>query len=174
MENPYESKSNIIQAEIIADYLRRSEVTFTPEAWTPNGTMAGYSKKYDQIRIRPIEKFRDADQYFSVLFHEVAHSTGHPKRLNRPGIGARPYSLTYLFEELIAELTSAFLDVEVGVSSTIEDHSYYQKKIITAIAAGPLTIMRAAEYAQDATDMILGCESQAAHEACDLIDEIAS
>ena len=54
--------------------------------------------------------------YYSTLLHELTHWTGHPTRLNRPGIAARIYSPKLeAVEELIAEIGSAFLCAEFGI-----------------------------------------------------------
>lgn len=148
--------------DIIADYVHRSGLRVTPDVPLTPGILAAYSKKLDLIKIIPVEKFRDLEQYYSVLFHELAHSTGHPDRYDRWGVGAKPGGLDYMHEELIAELASTFLDAESGVQSTSMDHSFYLGGVIEAIGAGPDTIMWAAEHAIDATDVILGRESQAA------------
>ena len=56
-------------------------------------------------------RFENDDDYFSAIFHELCHASGHPSRLNRPiltesqGYGSNPYCK----EELIAEMGAAFL-----------------------------------------------------------------
>jgi len=148
--------------EIIDDYLQRSGVKFEADSMKlPEDAVAGYAKKLDVIRIRPIERFESLDHYYTTLFHELAHSTGHPMRLDRPGIGV-PISIEYVHEELIAELASAFLDDEAGIHSTSTIHSNYMKGYIEAVDAGPEVIAWAAGHAAIAADMVLGRKSEAA------------
>ncbi|RYE02901.1 MAG: hypothetical protein EOP33_09935 [Rickettsiaceae bacterium] len=47
--------------------------------------------------------FKDDQKYYSTLFHEIIHWTGHESRLNRFGNTA-PTSEKYAVEELIAEM----------------------------------------------------------------------
>ena len=42
-----------------------------------------YNPTHDYINMPPIEHFKSSELYFSILFHEIIHSTGHSKRLNR-------------------------------------------------------------------------------------------
>lgn len=59
------------------------------------------------------------EAYYGTILHELAHWTGHPSRLNRTiTTKVRFGSDNYAMEELIAELTAAFLCAELGVSSS--------------------------------------------------------
>jgi len=91
---------------------------------------AYYSPKQDMINMPDPEHFITAENYYSTLFHELIHSTGHKKRLNRRTIRV-PHSFgdpIYSQEELIAEMGSAFLCAHTGISNqTIEDSSAYIK-----------------------------------------------
>ena len=59
--------------------------------------------------------------YYSTLLHELTHWTGHPTRLNRPGIAAAgsPKLEVEAVEELIAEIGSAFLCAEFGIRNNL-------------------------------------------------------
>src|SRR3546814_12593964 len=72
---------------------------------------AYYVPSHDEVHLPPRTAFRDADGYYATLFHELAHSTGHPSRLNREGYQASaPFgSPLYSREELVAEFAAAFL-----------------------------------------------------------------
>ncbi len=50
---------------------------------------ACYSPRFDQIRMPPKANFESEDRYYSTLFHELCHATGHESRLSRPGITAK-------------------------------------------------------------------------------------
>lgn len=59
--------------------------------------------------------------------HELVHSTGHAKRLNREGITSSSRQFgdpVYAFEELIAEMGSAFLCAQLGVFGEVQHDSY--------------------------------------------------
>ena len=65
-----------------------------------------------------LETFVDSDSYYKVLFHELAHSTGHESRLNRSGINevARWGDNTYAKEELVAEISAMYLVGLLGLN----------------------------------------------------------
>lgn len=72
------------------------------------GNKAFYSPSIDKVQM-PIKKsFKIQQQYYSVLFHELIHSTGSVKRLNRDLTGKFGSKL-YAAEELIAEIGAAFI-----------------------------------------------------------------
>lgn len=80
---------------------------------------AFYSPGPDRIVCPERTQFRTAAGLYSTLFHEGAHSTGHPARLNRDDIGHPFGSKSYAREELTAEIAAAFLMSEAGL--TFED-----------------------------------------------------
>jgi antirestriction protein ArdC len=92
-----------------------------PPAIEYGGTRAFYSPSADRITLPPRELFSSAEEFYATLNHETAHSTGHPRRLNRDSIAeAAPFgSPTYASEELIAELSAAYLCAEAGISPAV-------------------------------------------------------
>lgn len=74
---------------------------------------------------REAKRFKTEDGYHATLFHELVHSTGHEKRLNRQGIAERNRfgSDPYCQEELVAELGSAFLCGHAGIAERTLDGS---------------------------------------------------
>jgi len=72
--------------------------------------------------------FHKPEGYYNTLFHEMAHSTGHTERLDRDGINGyhKKGSKGYAREELVAELTSAFLCSKAGiVNENIDNNAAY-------------------------------------------------
>ena len=90
------------------------------------GEHAVYDPKGDLIRMPQRQAFVSQDGYYSTLLHETSHWTGHPTRLNRPGIAAvKSTELdVYAYEELIAEIGSAFLCAEFGVRGEMRHEGY--------------------------------------------------
>ena len=87
---------------------------------------AAYYPKEDIIRMPVKKAFKTDSCYYSTLLHELVHWTGHHSRLNRPGI-SKPLDFsksTYAFEELIAEIGSAFLCAEFGLKCDLRHESY--------------------------------------------------
>ncbi len=99
---------------IIANMPNPPEIQFA-------GTKAFYSPTADRITLPPRELFSSAEELYATLNHEGSHAAGHPKRLNRKSIAeAAPFgSPTYVFEELIAEMSAAYLCAEAGISPAV-------------------------------------------------------
>ncbi len=79
---------------------------------------AWYSPCRDIVNMPKLETFVDADSYYKVLFHELAHSTGHESRLNRAGITevVKWGGNTYAKEELVAEISAMYLVGLLGLN----------------------------------------------------------
>jgi antirestriction protein ArdC len=82
------------------------------------GSKAFYNSIADRIILPCRELFTSAAKFYATAFHEMSHSTSHPKRLNRSSItDAAPFgSSTYSVEELVAEMSAAYLCAEAGIS----------------------------------------------------------
>src|SRR5262245_30759051 len=50
------------------------------------GARACYSPAFDRVQMPQAETFRTGQDYYSVLYHELVHATGHESRLNRKGV----------------------------------------------------------------------------------------
>lgn len=77
------------------------------------GSEAFYTPSEDKIHIPPKSSFMDEPAFYATEMHEVAHATSHTTRLNRE-ISTAFGSDKYAIEELRAELTSAFLTLDLG------------------------------------------------------------
>jgi antirestriction protein ArdC len=121
----------------------------------------------DTIEMPLPEAFTSADEYYSCLFHEFAHSTGAHSRLNRRGV-TDPVSFgshAYSFEELVAEIGSSFLCAESGIlTRTIDNSASYISHWARRLRQDPTWIVRASSEAATAATFVLG---KAANEAGD-------
>jgi antirestriction protein ArdC len=124
---------------------------------------ASYNPLGDLVRVPPRHLFTHAAGYYEALFHELTHSTGHSKRLNRKGLmemqafGSDAYSQ----EELVAEMGSAFLCGHCGILTETETNSAaYLKHWLEQLKADPSLLVRAGSQAQKAYDYITGSHSQ--------------
>jgi len=129
-----------------------------------NGTEAFYRPAADVITLPPRATFPNGDEFYSTLFHEIAHSTGHESRLNRKqdnGFGSHEYGR----EELVAEMTSAFLQAETGVEGAFDNSAAYLQSWISTIKEDVRAVVVAAGAAQRATDLVLGRTAEVAAEA---------
>ena len=119
------------------------------------GNEAYYSMDADCIQMPPIEAFRDAGSFYSTLGHESAHWTKHPSRLNRD-FGRRVWGdQGYAREELVAELASAFLASDLGLTPEIrDDHAAYIVSWLEILKNDKRAIFSAASHAQRTVDFL--------------------
>ena len=84
---------------------------------------AYYNPGKDFVNMPHLETFVDADSYYKVLFHELAHSTGHKSRLNRKTLTEVAFwgDNTYAKEELVAEISAMYLVGLLGLDPKDND-----------------------------------------------------
>lgn len=119
------------------------------------GGRAYFRPSEDRIQMPLPEHFKDTkaasatENYYSTLLHELVHWTGHSSRLDRLKGQDRE---AYAFEELVAELGSAFLCSELQITPTVrEDHIQYLKSWLGALKQDKKFIFRASRLAADAS-----------------------
>lgn len=149
--------------EMTEDYYSKTAETFERSSKCPvsyeRQDRAYYSPTEDKIHLPPREAFKNNETRLSVLLHEMAHSTGHESRLNRP-IKNRFGSIEYAKEELNAELSSVFLESELGIkmdsdSEMLRDHSNYVKSWISVLKDNPNELFVACANAEQITDFLM-------------------
>lgn len=121
--------------------------------------MAYYSPSLDIINMPKKNSFNSPEEYYSTLFHEMTHSTGHINRLGREGVTENHSfgDALYSKEELIAEMGSAFLCNHANISSSIEiNQSAYIGGWLKKIRGDKKILIQAASAAQKASNLILG------------------
>lgn len=121
------------------------------------GDSACYIPSRDEIHMPKRIHFENEEEYYSTLFHEQTHSTGHKSRLNRPGMeNIRFGSETYSKEELIAEMGAAFLCAYSGIeNTTIKNSGAYIQNWLDHLKSDKKLVVQAAQKAQKAADYIL-------------------
>jgi antirestriction protein ArdC len=136
---------------IVSDMRQRPRFEDSNAAW--------YRPLTDTVGMPHKQKFQSAESYYATLFHELAHSTGHPSRVGRDGIeNVNSFaSESYSKEELIAEMSSAFLCGVSGISpAVIGQSAAYLQSWISKLKGDSRLLVSAASSAQKATDFILG------------------
>ena len=119
------------------------------------GARAFYSPATDHVQMPPREAFRDALGYYGTLAHELTHWTGHASRLAR-SFGKRFADRAYAFEELVAELGSAFVAADLGLTQEPrEDHAAYLAHWLDILKADKRAIFTAGSQAQGAADFLM-------------------
>lgn len=124
---------------------------------------AFYSPVKDYIQVPCKEQYNDIMEFYSTLFHEMIHSTGHKDRLKRldcsvkfAGFGTEDYSK----EELVAEIGSAFLMNHIGIETikTFKNSAAYIQSWLKVLRNDNRFIVSASSKAEKAMKYILGVE----------------
>jgi antirestriction protein ArdC len=113
-----------------------------------------YIPSLDKIRIYPMGEFHSSNDYYSVLFHELVHSTGHEKRLNRTDwtpFGSHEYSK----EELVAEMGAAFMCGLADIEPNIRSSAAYIASWSTKLKSNPEWLMQAVSKAKKAVEYLV-------------------
>jgi antirestriction protein ArdC len=123
------------------------------------GFLACYSPSSDTVTMPSPNAFSSRAEYYSTMFHELTHATGHAKRLGREGFD-RPQefgSESYSREELVAEMGSAMLCGVAGIEqATMANSAAYLKSWITRLKSDSRLVISAASAAQKAAEYIRG------------------
>lgn len=98
------------------------------------------------------KNFKNSDTYYATCWHEFGHWSGHKSRLNRD-LSGRFGDRSYAAEELVAELTSAFLCAEWSFDAEVR-HSGYIANWISLLKADDRAFFTAASKAQQAANYL--------------------
>lgn len=124
------------------------------EIYNDGEDRAFYRPSTDDIHLPLPEVFSSDNEYNAVAFHELGHATGHESRLNRDQSGVFGTS-AYAKEELVAEITSAFMAETTGISledMNMENHKAYVNGWIASIEDDPEYLVKAISQAHNAAD----------------------
>jgi antirestriction protein ArdC len=124
------------------------------------GDMACYIPSIDQIRMPARKSFVDKGAYYSTTFHELTHWTSKEGRCDRDLSAGRFGNPEYAFEELVAELSSAFLCAEHGVDGTLR-HAEYLGHWLKALKDDDTAIFKASALAQKAVTFVMAEQEEA-------------
>ena len=145
----------IAEAEKIIHHMPRAPVIEhkQPQAY--------YLPADDLVNMPNSNLFRSDEEYYSTLFHELTHSTGHASRLNRAELSKINMlkSHDYSKEELVAEMGSAFLCGRCGITpKVIKNQAAYIQGWLKQLQNNRKWLIYAAAKAQKAADFILGID----------------
>lgn len=130
------------------------------------GSMAYYSSTKDEIHLPEKQDFVDMPEFYSTALHEIGHSTGHEKRLNR-NLDGKFGSAEYAEEELRAEIASMFLEQDLGVAASdkhIENNSAYIGAWKSKIREDPNVLFKAIADAERMTKFVMSKEKEVKRE----------
>jgi antirestriction protein ArdC len=123
------------------------------------GNRAYYAPGSDHIQMPPFEFFRDPESYYETRLHETVHATCHPSRLDRDFGRKRWGDAGYAMEELVAEIGSAFLSADLGLTPEVRaDHAAYIASWLKVLKEDKRAIFSAAAHAQRAADFLHGLQ----------------
>jgi antirestriction protein ArdC len=119
------------------------------------GDCAYYHPALDYIQMPAFDAFRDAQSYYATLAHESAHWTARANRLNRDFGAKRFGDQGYAREELVAELSAAFLCADLGLRlEDRHDHADYIGHWLSVLKEDKRAVFAAAAHAQRAADYL--------------------
>ena len=157
-EEPEPFNSIEFAEAIVSDYPKPPAIAHDGRA------SAFYRPATDSIHMPARETFDSEAHYYATLFHEMGHSTGHEKRLARPGVTnpIRHASHDYSQEELVAEMGAAFLLAEAGIDAAglTDNSAAYIANWLKALRNDKKLVVFAGAQAQKAVDHILGRSSE--------------
>ncbi|ENG3300625.1 DUF1738 domain-containing protein [Salmonella enterica] len=154
-ERPVEDYA-VVSPERLADVRMMLEATGV-QAEACYQSQAYYRPATDTIVMPLTWQFDSEADYWATLLHEMVHSTGHGKRLDREGITSssrKQGDRVYAFEELIAETGSAFLCAQLGIYGEVQHESYIDSWL-KVLRSDKKALFRACSKAREATEYLL-------------------
>ncbi len=119
------------------------------------GNSAHYNRVSDTIAMPERSQFARPETFYTVVAHEIVHSTGHKDRCNRE-FGQRFGDNAFAMEELVAEMGSVQLAMETGLPSQIDNHASYVDHWLKVLQADKKALFVAAAKASQAVDFVMG------------------
>lgn len=160
-EETHNTFNPITTAEkVVADLPQKPDIKY-------GGNRAYYLVGLDYIQLPHQHTFHSPEEYYSTLFHELGHATGHANRLGRKSILEPSYfgSHEYSKEELVAECCSAFVSGHCGIEQkTLENSAAYIQGWLKALKNDKTLLVQAAAQGQKASDFILNVKPDVVEE----------
>jgi antirestriction protein ArdC len=129
------------------------------EVWI-GGDRAYYDVRHDYVRVPPPQAYFELVNWHRTALHELGHWSGAAHRLGRDLSGSFG-SKKYAQEELVAEMTAAFLCASLGIVPTVR-HADYVGSWLEVLREDERAIVRAASAASKAADFLLAFRPDAA------------
>lgn len=154
LEEPHREEISIQNAEdLIEKYVGKEKINFEARA----SNQAYYNPASDSIVVPVKEQYQHINEYYSTVFHEMIHSTGHKTRLNRMERKSFFGNEKYSKEELVAEIGAAtvlnLLDIETEL--TFQNNVAYIQSWIKKMKKDDKVIIWAASQAEKAVNYIM-------------------
>jgi len=153
-KSPQPRKSTAIKRaqEMVNNYVLPAPTVLEVSRETPT-----FHLPTDTIHTPLMEQFETKEGYWRALFHELAHSTGIESRLNRQQLDTDTNAYVYGREELIAEITTAFLCAHCGIMGGFEEEESDRiNGWLEVLKKNPSLVISAASHAEKAYKFIIG------------------
>jgi len=137
-----------------------SRIIKTGAALSHGGDAAFYAPSVDRIQLPNKGTFNSEANYYATAFHELVHWTGAKHRLDRNLEKGRFGNPAYAFEELVAEMSAAFLCADYRIQGELR-HAGYIQHWLKACRDDSKAIFKAAALAQKAVDYIQALDATA-------------
>jgi antirestriction protein ArdC len=119
-----------------------------PKVAYDQANRAFYNVEKDEVHLPAENEFKSESFLRQTLYHELAHSTRHPSRLDRK-------KKSYAKEELVAEIAAAFMMHEAGLEPMYENSGTYLAGWMSALEDDKTLFVSAAAKAEKAVKYIL-------------------
>ena len=151
--SPQAASADETAENLIAEYTMREGVKIE----NVEGDKAYYQPASDRVVLPLMKQFVEGAEYYSAAFHELVHSTGHPKRLARIDSAAYFGSENYSKEELVAEIGSAALvhHCALETKGSFRNSTAYIQGWLSVLKNDKRFIVSAASKADKAVNYIL-------------------
>jgi len=160
LEVDFSELAPIEEAEQIKEAYKNREKILIEEIVSDK---AFYSPLRDYIQVPCRKQYSEVEEFYSTLFHEMIHSTGHRIRLDRLDTSANSAfgSEIYSKEELVAELGSAYILNMLGIESekSFRNSTGYIQGWLRKLKDDPKFIVSASARAEKAVNYILNGEA---------------
>ncbi|CCN41402.1 DNA primase TraC [Vibrio nigripulchritudo FTn2] len=141
-------ETNVVEPQVRADDF----ISSTGATIHHGGQKAFYRPSTDEIVMPPQGRFDSTGDYYATLLHELSHWSGAKSRLDRKK-GKAFGDEDYAFEELIAELSSAFLYAALGIEGVVQ-HDSYIASWLKALRNDKRYVFKAATQAKNAFEYL--------------------
>lgn len=140
--------------QLIIDYVTREHINYKEVV----SDKAYYSPTTDSVVVPTKKQYQNVNDFYATAFHEINHSTGNKKRLNRITSVAAFGSQEYSKEELVAEIGSATLMnlLNLETSKTFRNTTAYIQSWLRVLKNDKKFIISAASKAEKSVNFILG------------------
>lgn len=140
--------------DVIRNYVERSKVTYEVR----ESNSAYYSPATDTVVVPLLSQYKEVSEFYSTVFHELGHSTGHKSRLNRFTDETKFGDKNYSVEELVAEMVSAIMVSICGLETegSFQNSAAYIAGWLKALKNDRKLFVSAATKGEKAFHLILG------------------